>query len=106
MVLGVNYRKHTIERDAVASRILKESAESDPPLRGVLSPFDPCLLLGDAQMLCVGDHQNPTIIGRCERHRVTEVRVVGVLLNKGLSSVARVVVGEESVGRVHRVGCD
>ena len=73
----------------VAPESLRKSAESDPPLRGVLSPLDPCLLFGDAQILRVSDHQNPTIISRCERHRVTEVRVVGVLLNKGLSSVTR-----------------
>ena len=29
MVLGVNYRKHTIERDAVASRSLRKSASAD-----------------------------------------------------------------------------
>ena len=80
---------------------LRESAESDPPLRGVLTPLDPCLLFGDAQVLRVGDHQDPTVIGRCERHRVTEVRVVRVLLNVGLTSVAPVVVGEESVRWVH-----
>ena len=79
-----------MERGAGAPRILKESAESDPPLRGVLTPFDPGVFLRDAQILRVRDHQNPTVVSRCERHRVTEVRVVGMLLDKGLSSVARV----------------
>ena len=52
-------------------------------------------------MLRVSDHQNPTVIGRCERHRITPVRIIGVLLNVGIRSVATVVVGEEGVGRVH-----
>ena len=55
-------------------------------------------------MLRVGDHQDPTVISRCERHCVTEMRVVRVLLNVGLTGVTTVVVGKESVGRVHRVG--
>ena len=52
-------------------------------------------------MLCVGDHQNPTVVSRCERHCIPEVRVVGMLLNVGLTIVAPVVVGEESVGGMH-----
>jgi len=99
--VGLNYRKHSTDPAVSSTGPLRKSAESDPPLRGVLSPLDPCLLLRDAQILRVGDHQNPTVVGRCERHRVTEVRVVGVLLNVGLTSVATVVVGEQGVGRVH-----
>ena len=90
MVLGWNCRNHTMDWGAGAPRILKESAKSDPTLRGILTPLDPCFLFGDAQILRVRDQQNPTVISRCERHCVTEVRVVRVLLNEGLSSVARV----------------
>ena len=73
-------------------------------MRGVLTPLDPCFLLRDAEILRVGDQQNPTVVGRCERHRVTEVRIIWVLLNVSLTSVTPVVVGEESVRWVHRVG--
>ena len=75
-------------------------------MRGILTPLDPRLFFRDAQILRVGDHKNPTVVSRCERHHITEVRIIRVLLNKGLRSVARVVVSEESVRRVHRVGCD
>ena len=70
-------------------------------MRGVLTPLNPSVFLGDAQMLRVGDHKNPTIVSRCERHRVTEVWIIRMLLNVGLTSVTTVVVGEESVGRMH-----
>ena len=75
---------------AGAPQILKESAESDPPLRSVLTPFDPGVFFRDAQILRVSDHQDPTIISRRIGHRIAPVRVVRVLLNVSFSSVARV----------------
>ena len=74
---------------AGAPQILKESAESDPPLRSVLTPFDPGVFFRDAQILRVSDHQDPTIISRRIGHRIAPVRVVRVLLNVSFSSVAR-----------------
>ena len=59
-------------------------------MRGVLTPLDPGVFFRDAQMLRVGDHENPTIIGRRIGHRIAPVRVVRVLLNVSFSSVARV----------------
>ena len=80
---------------------LRKSAKAFPTLRGVLTPLDSCLLFRDAEILCVGDHQDPTVIGRRIGHRIAPVRIIRVLLNERLSSVTTVVVGEESVGRVH-----
>ena len=52
-------------------------------------------------MLRVSDHQNPTVVSRRIGHCITPVRIIRVLLNVGIRSVATVVVGEEGVGRVH-----